>query len=654
MRFRFGDFELDLETYQLARSGLPVEVEPRVLDLLAYLVRARGRVVSKNELVERVWSEEAVSDAALTRAVHRARRALGDSATEPRWIETVHGRGYRFLGEAHVGGAQDAPERTGSLFGPPAPALRSRVRTVGVALVGALALLAVVLVARHRAGPERPAGPSPVPSAADRRPAQPMPTIALHGFTAPEDDPELQLLGLSLLDLLGSRLQAVGRLAVRDPAGAARESGAAEIPAAFGNRLGARYVLRGELERGPEAGDARVDLTLHEVLDEGRSLSTPLGRYGLPSLETAADLDRYLSVRDHVSSRVLELLLPALEGSSAGEAVTPRDPEAYRYYLLGYSLLLDDFCSGGAAEALLERSVGLDPGFAPAWLYLGAARYNQVWACGGDAAHYDTALDAFDRAAAVDPGSFVPRIHRIALLVETGRIEEAYEAILAEERRHPRAPAVLNAKLYALRYGGYLEASLEALEELRSLDPLVFTKGAIGGSPATYLYLGRQDDFLAELPPLDMPYFAYFRGFVALVRGDAEGALRAVGPALSASPGGIFGQLCHAVAALAEGDPAAARAVVEAVSRHRRELGHGDGEITYKQAQLLALAGARERAVEELGRAVEEGFFCPRCFETDPSLAALSEDAGFERVLDRARDRHREFGLRFGLPRDAP
>lgn len=649
-RFRFDEFELDLERYELARGDRAVEVEPRVLDLLGYLVRAGGRVVSKDELIERVWAEGAVSDAALSRAVHRARRALDDDAAEPRWIETVHGRGYRFLGEARPAAAEGPPGDSGTSESPPArPASRRPVRAALAALVALSAALAVLLVGWERwAGKGVAAGaadpPATVPSG-----ARPMPTIALHGFTAPEDDRELQLLGLSLVDLLGSRLQAAEGLALRDTAAVVQGSDGSEAPAELGVRLGARYVLSGELARGADAGDTRLDVTLHEVLDDRRSFSTPLGRYGLPSLETATDLDRYLRVRDHLSDRVLELLLPALEGSSAGEAVTPRDPEAYRYYLLGYSLLLDDFCAGGAAEALLERSVGLDPGFAPAWLYLGTARYNQVWACGGDAAHYETALQAFDRAAAVEPGYLVPRIHRIALLVETGRLEEAYAAILAEERRHPRAPSVLNAKLYALRYAGYLEASLTALEELQTLDPLVFTKGAIGGSPATYLYLGRLDEFLAELPPLEMPYFAYYRGLVALLRGDPAGARRAVDPALSASPGGIFGQLCHAVAALAEGDPLAAETIVDSVSRHRRELGHRDGEITYKQAQLLALAGAPERAVEELGRAVEEGFFCPRCFEDDPSLESLAGESGLEEVLARARSRHREFGRRFGL-----
>lgn len=648
-RYRFGEFELDGDRYELSRAGERVAVEPRVLDLLALLVREHGRMVPKDELVAAVWSDESASDAALSRAVHHARRALGDSASAPRWIETVHGRGYRFTGE--VAGVDEAPaapvasRRSLAARHRPTPRTTSRTTATVAAAVGGLALLLVLGLAWRRAD-QASSQPPPAARSADRiGPRAPLPTMALHGFAAPRGELETQLLGLSLVDLLASRLRSVEGLTMRDAAAARAEL---DDPAAFGNRLGARYVLSGELATGGEPS-ARLTVTLYEVVNGRRAVGTPLGHFALPPLESSGGLEQHLRLRDRIVERVVELVLPALGGASLDDTLAPRDPVAYRYYLLGYSRLLDDFCAGGAAEAMLERSVDLDPRFAPAWLYLGVSRYNQVWACGGDAAGYAVALAAFDRAAEIAPDYLLPRTNRIALLVETGRVEEAWEAILVERRHRPDAPSLLNAELYALRYAGYLEASLARLEKLLRLDPLAFAKGAIGGSPATYLYLGRWDDFLAQLPPLEMPYFAYFRGFVALLQGDRAGARSAVAPALGASPGGVFGQLCHVVAALAEGDRATARAVVESVSRHRRELGHLDGEITYKQAQLLALAGAPGRAVEELGRTVDDGFFCPQCFETDAALASLAGRPDYEEVLMRARRRHIEFGERYGI-----
>jgi len=110
MALLFGDFELLPATYELRRRGEPVHLEPRVFEVLAYLVAHRERVVAKQELIERLWEGQAVSDSALTRVVRDARRALGDTGGKERWIETVHGRGFRFSGAVDERGpAKGAP-----------------------------------------------------------------------------------------------------------------------------------------------------------------------------------------------------------------------------------------------------------------------------------------------------------------------------------------------------------------------------------------------------------------------------------------------------------------------------------------------------------------------------------------------------------------
>jgi DNA-binding winged helix-turn-helix (wHTH) protein len=97
MIHRFGDCELDERRYQLRRDGVPCHLEPQVFEVLAYLVRNRGRVVTKAELLDEIWGSRFVSESALTSRVKAARRAVGDSGREQRVIRTVHGRGYEFL-----------------------------------------------------------------------------------------------------------------------------------------------------------------------------------------------------------------------------------------------------------------------------------------------------------------------------------------------------------------------------------------------------------------------------------------------------------------------------------------------------------------------------------------------------------------------------
>jgi len=97
--FRFGDHVLDIERRELRRGAEPVALEPQVFDLLVYLVRNRGRVVSKDDLIDGVWGGRIVSDSALTTRLNAARKAVNDSGAVQRVIRTVPRRGVRFIGE---------------------------------------------------------------------------------------------------------------------------------------------------------------------------------------------------------------------------------------------------------------------------------------------------------------------------------------------------------------------------------------------------------------------------------------------------------------------------------------------------------------------------------------------------------------------------
>jgi DNA-binding winged helix-turn-helix (wHTH) protein/pimeloyl-ACP methyl ester carboxylesterase len=93
---------LDTAVFELRRSGEPVPIEPQVFDVLTYLVSHRERVVSKQELMDAVWGGRFVTEAAVTSRIKQARRALGDDGRDQRLIRTVHGRGYRFVGDVTV------------------------------------------------------------------------------------------------------------------------------------------------------------------------------------------------------------------------------------------------------------------------------------------------------------------------------------------------------------------------------------------------------------------------------------------------------------------------------------------------------------------------------------------------------------------------
>jgi DNA-binding winged helix-turn-helix (wHTH) protein len=97
--YRFGEFELDEDLYQLRCRGEVVRLGPKVFDVLRYLIQHRDRVVTKEELLAKLWPNEFVTESVLPTNVAAARRALGDERGDPKMIQTVHGRGYRFIGE---------------------------------------------------------------------------------------------------------------------------------------------------------------------------------------------------------------------------------------------------------------------------------------------------------------------------------------------------------------------------------------------------------------------------------------------------------------------------------------------------------------------------------------------------------------------------
>ncbi len=142
---RFAAFELDRANRQLRRDGVPVELGSRYFDALALLALRPGELVSKDEFMRAVWQGVPVTDEALTQCIRTLRRALGDEAASPRFIQTVPKHGYRFI-------AAVAPAATARFAGAVAPDRAPASQIAGMATLaglgaGALAGLAYGIIA---------------------------------------------------------------------------------------------------------------------------------------------------------------------------------------------------------------------------------------------------------------------------------------------------------------------------------------------------------------------------------------------------------------------------------------------------------------------------------------------------------------------------
>lgn len=205
MTYAFAGFEIDPARAELRRDGTTVAVEPQVFSLLVLLAENRDRLVSREEILEKVWDGRAVSDSALDSRVKSARRALGDDGRTQRFIKTVHGQGFRFLAD-------------------------------------------VQLVASSRAAAEPNAGTRP--------------SIAVLPFHAVGDDPRSATMADALPDELIAELARLRWLFVIARGSTFRFRGSAADPREVGPLLGVRYCLAGTLA----VEGARVIVTV-DLLD---------------------------------------------------------------------------------------------------------------------------------------------------------------------------------------------------------------------------------------------------------------------------------------------------------------------------------------------------------------------------------------------------
>ncbi|MBZ0112855.1 MAG: winged helix-turn-helix domain-containing protein [Thermoanaerobaculia bacterium] len=690
---RFDGFELSPEKLSLRSSGEMVPLEPRLTELLVFLVQNADRVVSKEELIENVWLGRFVGDSAISRAIYEVRRTLGDDSKNPRYVRTVHGRGYQFVGEVEapsdvesVAAASDAPVDgsgqtvpseeivssggTGRVQPAQAPTDRFQHGTL-VGLVASLVLVVLTLVTLvvlrtpRDAGGDGKDGADGAGQSPDSGSTSAMQKVereesaetaytrlALVPIFASDQTPDLQLIALSLTDLLYQRLQETPGLWVRAPAYGELESPSMEILAEYAKTAGAEQLLVGNLSTSDIAGMVRVELELVDFTG-GHGRTTPLGPLSIKLPASGEDLAEFLLLRDAIVNRVLDVLGSAFLAPSE-DPLRPTNYTGYRLFLLAHQAVLEGFCDGSGAIELLERSLEEDPEYPPAWLLLATAHINQVWACGASADHYVHARDALERAVELAPDYVSPRLVENTILIETGDVETAYARLSPYLEEHPESAPVLASRIYSLRYAGFLSEAERTLEEILRIDPFYFARGASGESPNTLLYLGDYDRFLEVLPDSGDAMHLYYRGLAEMLNGRPEAAAAILTPVFRNHPADIFARYSEALDAILEGNQDEAELIVDQIVRQRDQLEAVDGEMSFKEAQLFVLSGQDEKGMLRLQRSFEQGFFCPRCLAEDPLLKPLRGDPRFLAILERASERHLRFARRFGLEPELP
>ena len=107
LAFLFDDVRVEPATFRAFKAGKAIQLEPKALRFLFFLIENRVRLIEKEEILKAIWNGTHVTENALVREIAKLRKTLGDDPKSPKYIQTVHTRGYRFIAEVEVRGGSD-------------------------------------------------------------------------------------------------------------------------------------------------------------------------------------------------------------------------------------------------------------------------------------------------------------------------------------------------------------------------------------------------------------------------------------------------------------------------------------------------------------------------------------------------------------------
>ena len=527
-KYRFGDIVVDAAAHTLTRAGADQTVEPKAFAVLLILLRHAGELVGRDDLLDQVWGHRHVTPGVLTRVIAQLRHALADDSQHPRYIQTQHALGYRFIGQFHDTDAPLPVTATGhddevAVLRHTAPAAMTMAANEGVAPAPeaepfaapvpthasdfaarrkssgqrrwwlAIAALLAIAAAGYWFG-QRGFGPSvPAPAAA---------SVAVLPFTslseARDEDYFAEGLGVEMVDALAG---VPGLMVVAAPTPPGR--GEVDVKR-LGAQLGVATVLGASVRR--EGARVRVSARLADARTGFTLWAHSYDR------ETGDVFALQSDIANEVVRALMDVLpsaeLKAAKASLARRLTPTRNVAAYDAYLKGEQRMREkvggDARGADSAINFYRGALAIDPGFARA----------QAGICQAEIARFEDARDsaAFARAqsACEQARKMDPSLHEVSLaLGDLHRAQGNAKDAIAHYERAALDPA--------LRVHAYLG--------------LASVASAQGQGDVAMKYFERA----RELAPRD-PRVAQKRGYHLLVNGDMAGAIASYREALQYAP----------------------------------------------------------------------------------------------------------------------
>jgi DNA-binding winged helix-turn-helix (wHTH) protein/TolB-like protein/tetratricopeptide (TPR) repeat protein len=469
-QYLVGDFLIDTARYRISSGGDAVPVEPKVFDLLVYLIRNRDRVVTREELFETVWEGRPVSDATLSNHIKSARKALGDSGELQQTIQTVRGRGYQFIASVSevAGGAAPAAPTTPVAASPlaalpvAAPVRRPGRRPWVLPLTAFLLLAAATLFWWPRSNNAE------VPVDTGRTGLLVVP-LDIYG---PRSE-AAQLWANQLTRELIDNLKEISGLRTKERATSfSFENPKDRTHASISKKLpDVRYVLGGRMES--QAGTNPFVIMELDDLMTGKRIWKQ--RYTVPSYSEHEGYELLRSIITKAVTASLEVTILEDEQRALERlgGLPTKNKEAMELYVQGWKyLLLPNFESLKKAVSLFDSATRLDPDFYDAHLAKGKA-LRWIYA------YYETpklafpgVVEAFEAAQRLRNDAAEPLAELGLTYALAWKWTEAWNYLDAAKQKSANlATTELGLAIY---YSGLNQADLvkQSLQRAEQIDPL--------------------------------------------------------------------------------------------------------------------------------------------------------------------------------------
>ena len=635
----FGPYQLDPAVVRLSKNGDEIEIEPQVFNTLLLLIENRERVVTKDELFEKIWQGRTVTDHVITRIIYELRKILDDKSAEKSHIRTVRGKGYQFITAVIIAENSRYADVESKLTTKRQPKSKFKWLLWGV-MVTVLFLFGYQMIKSSNSNLKAS------PSVTSQSTRTSYPIVAVLPIKVEAGNQELSMLVQSLIDYLTNQLAVNLNMKVIHPDSLVSMEGQLNDVWAIQQATRSDFIIQGFIEPVAEQR-INLHLSLYKSNGDGELIPFQLGAFQFPYPKNAKELNDLYKQRKVSIRSIIQIIKPGMIVLDNGKTETD-DPEAYRLVIAAHHMSRADNCKDlRRAEQLLLNAVKIDDQFAYAYYQLYSNYFKRVWLCGDAIEYHQKALAMAQIVQRLAPNSYNSiSMGMNHILIVSNEVEKAYELFKDADWDDPDA---INHKNYGLRYAGFLNVASQQMERLLQLDPYYFSEKPIQQAPNTLLYQNRFTEYLALLAEPGNSYHDYYRGLSLMLNDKTLEATTILQGVIERTPTDLFGRLSQALLFIIEQDEIGAIKVIDAIFQQRNAKKLTDGEMTYKLVQLYALANAHELALKNLQIAVDQGFFPMNYFLRDPALKSIQGTEQFSVIVQQAYQRHLAFAGRFDL-----